>query len=124
MNQQILRRTGIIATGIVLAGLLAGLISQNINAQNSPNPQKPELTAQQPNPSVDTQLVEANTNFGFKLFSEILQQDSNKNVFISPTSVAIALAMTYNGASGETQAAMAHALELQGMSLSEVNQAQ
>ncbi|MFP4123055.1 serpin family protein [Coleofasciculus sp.] len=123
MNQQTLRRTGIIAAGIVLAGFIAGLISQNINAQNSPNPQAPELTAQQPNPSVDTKLVEANTKFGFKLFSEILQQDSDKNVFISPTSVAIALAMTYNGARGETQAAMANALELQGMSLSEVNQA-
>ncbi|MEQ9372369.1 MAG: serpin family protein [Coleofasciculus chthonoplastes F3-SA18-01] len=123
MNQQILRRTGIIAAGIIFAGLLAGLISQKINAQNSSNPQKPELIAQQPNLSVDTQIVEANTKFGFKLFSEILQENSNKNVFISPTSVAIALAMTYNGASGETQAAMANALELQGMSLSEVNQA-
>ncbi|MEQ8995416.1 MAG: serpin family protein [Coleofasciculus sp. B1-GNL1-01] len=123
MNQKTLRRTGIITAGIVLAGFLAGLISQKINAQNAPNPQKPELTAQQPNPSVNTQLVEANTKFGFKLFSEILQEDSNKNVFISPTSIAIALAMTYNGASGETQAAMANALELQGMSLSEVNQA-
>jgi serpin B len=123
MNQKTLRHTGIIAAGIIFAGLLAGLISQKINAQNSPNPQKPELTTQQPNPSVNTQIVEANTKFGFKLFSEILQQDSNKNVFISPTSVAIALAMTYNGASGETQAAMANALELQGMSLSEVNQA-
>jgi len=123
MNQKTLRRTGIIAACIIFAGLLAGLISQKINAQNSPNPQKPQLIAQQPNPSVDTQIVEANTKFGFKLFSEILQQDSNKNVFISPTSIAIALAMTYNGASGETQAAMANALELQGMSLSEVNQA-
>jgi serine protease inhibitor len=123
MNQQILRRTGIIAAGIIFAGLLAGLISQKINAQNSSNPQKPELIAQQPNLSVDTQIVEANTKFGFKLFSEILQENSNNNVFISPTSIAIALAMTYNGASGETQAAMANALELQGMSLSEVNQA-
>lgn len=123
MNQKTLRRTGIIAAGIIFAGFMAGLISQKINAQNSPNPQKPELTTQQPNPSVNTQIVEANTKFGFKLFSEILQENSNNNVFISPTSIAIALAMTYNGASGETQAAMANALELQGMSLSEVNQA-
>ncbi|MEQ9359251.1 serpin family protein [Coleofasciculus chthonoplastes] len=123
MNQKTLRRTGIIAACIIFAGFMAGLISQKINAQNSPNPQKPELTEQQPNPSVNTKLVEANTKFGFKLFSEILQENSNNNVFISPTSIAIALAMTYNGASGETQAAMANALELQGMSLSEVNQA-
>ena len=35
----------------------------------------------------------------------------------------MALAMTYNGASGETQQAMAETLELNGMSLDEINQA-
>lgn len=66
-------------------------------------------------------IVAANTNFGFKLFSEVLKQDSGKNVFVSPSSVAIALAMTYNGASGSTLEAMAKTLELQGLSLSEIN---
>ncbi len=68
-------------------------------------------------------VVTANTKFGFKLFAEVLKADRSRNVFISPTSVAQALAMTYNGASGETQQAMAQALDLQGLSLQEVNSA-
>ena len=73
-------------------------------------------------PTID-ELVAANTRFGFKLFAEIAKQDAGKNIFISPFSVAMALAMTYNGASGETQRAMAETLELHGMSLDEINQA-
>ncbi|WP_224412650.1 serpin family protein [Oscillatoria salina] len=45
--------------------------------------------------------------FGFKLFQEILQAEGDKNLFVSPTSVAIALSMLYNGAAGETQQMMA-----------------
>src|SRR4028119_678869 len=128
MNRQKLSRVGaIVAAGIVLTGLLGGLTAQRIDALDPlPNAQKPQessLMAQSPNRSVDSKLVDANTKFGFKLFSEILKQDSKRNVFVSPTSVAIALSMTYNGASGETQEAMAKALELQGMSLQDVNQA-
>jgi serpin B len=111
----------IVAAGIVLAGLSGGFMAQKINA-NSPKPGEPRLTAQSPNPPVNSQFVDANTKFGFKLFSEILKQDSKKNVFVSPTSVAIALSMTYNGADGETQQAMAKALELQGVSLQDINQ--
>ena len=62
-------------------------------------------------------LVDANNKFGFKLFSEIQKSQSNENVFISPISIAIALSMTYNGAAGETQEAMAKTLNFQGMSL-------
>ena len=74
-------------------------------------------------PELDDRLVTAQNAFGFNLFSQVMQSASNENVMISPSSVAIALAMTYNGASGETQDAMAQALELQGMSLDEINQA-
>jgi serpin B len=128
MNRQRLSRLGaVVAAGIVLTGLLGGLMAQKINALDPlPDSQKPtesHLTAQSPNQPVDSKLVDANTKFGFKLFKEILKQDSNKNVFVSPSSVAIALSMTYNGASGETQQAMANALELQGLSLQNVNQA-
>ena len=128
MNREILNRVGaIVAAGIVLSGLVGGLMAQKIDALDSlHNSQKPEnsrLMAQSPNRPVDSKLVDANTKFGFKLFQEVLKQDSNKNVFVSPTSIAIALSMTYNGASGETQQGMAKALELQGMSLQDINQA-
>lgn len=74
--------------------------------------------------AMNNQLVTANTQFGFKLFSEIIKQNGRQNIFVSPTSVAIALAMTYNGANGSTQQAMAETLQLKGMSLDEINQAQ
>lgn len=128
MNRQRLLRVGaVVAASIVLAGIVGGVMAQNMDVFGSRlNPQKPEkshVTAQLPNAPVNSKLVDANTKFGFKLFSEILKQDSKKNVFVSPTSVAIALSMTYNGASGETQQAMAKALELQGMSLPDINKA-
>lgn len=128
MNRQKLSRVGAaVAVGLVLAGLLGGLMARKIDAldsiSGSQKPRESHLIAQSPNQPVDSRLVDANTKFGFKLFSEILKQGSNKNVFVSPTSVAIALSMTYNGARGETQEAMAKTLEVQGLSLQDINQA-
>lgn len=48
----------------------------------------------------------ATTNFGLALFKEEARQNKGKNVLISPASVAIALAMTMNGARSTTLAAM------------------
>jgi serpin B len=66
-------------------------------------------------------LIAADTRFAFKLFDALTQQERERNIFISPTSVALALLMAYNGAHGETQRAMAAALELDGMSLDDIN---
>lgn len=114
------RMLSLVAAGVVCTGVLAGLMTQKIHA-DSPIPK--HTMAIQPDTTVDAKLVEANTRFGFKLFQEVTKKDGNKNVFVSPTSIAIALSMTYNGANGETQQAMANALSLQGMSLPELNQA-
>ncbi|WP_293073897.1 serpin family protein, partial [Moorena sp. SIO4A5] len=126
MNHQILSRIAtVMAVSILLTGIL-GCVSEKTNALDPlPNsePSKESMSAdQKPTLAVDTNLVDANTKFGFKLFSEILKQDTNKNVFVSPTSIAIALDMAYNGASGETQEAMAKVLELEGLSLDQLNQ--
>ena len=73
--------------------------------------------------NVDARLVAANTKFGFNLFNTLSKQQPNKNIFISPTSVALALSMTYNGVSGETQQEMTKVLELTGMTPQEINAA-
>jgi serpin B len=73
-------------------------------------------------PSVEKKLVESDNKFGLKFFKEVLKEENDKNVFISPLSVAMALGMTYNGAAGETQEAMQRTLELEGFTLEEVNQ--
>jgi len=58
------------------------------------------------------EMIEADNSFGFSLFKEVVNnEDPGVNIFISPTSVALALAMTYNGAEGETREAMEFALQ-------------
>ncbi|MBD2460185.1 serpin family protein [Oscillatoria sp. FACHB-1407] len=88
-----------------------------------PLPEQPQRLAQYSYPMVDSDLIDANTRFSFKLFSELIRQNGVGNVTVSPSSVAIALSMTYNGANAETQRAMAQTLEFRGMSLQEVNRA-
>ena len=73
--------------------------------------------------NVDARLVAANTKFGFNVFNTLSKQQPNQNIFISPTSVALALSMTYNGVSGETKQEMTKILELTGMTPQEINAA-
>jgi serine protease inhibitor len=72
--------------------------------------------------SVQERLVESDVQFGFKLFKEIIKKEKDKNVFISPLSVSMALGMTYNGADGKTKEDMQKTLELNGLSTQEMNQ--
>jgi len=126
-----------IVSSLLLLGLLGCAMSQSQAEESPPTMQSP--VAQSPAPSrplppapgdprvnfplVDPRLVTANTRFGFKLFSEVVSETPGKNVLISPSSVAIALSMVYNGADDTTRTAMANTLELSGMTLAEVNQA-
>lgn len=102
-----------------VAGVLIIKPPASLIAQEAPPP--PKISAS--NQVVNSKLVTANTKLSFKLFSEILKKQPNENIFISPASASIGLAMTYNGANGETQQSIAKTLELQGMSLQEINQA-
>lgn len=66
-------------------------------------------------------VASANTRFGFKLLMDVRAREPGANIFISPLSISIALTMTYNGAVGETQHAMAEVLEIEGLNLDAVN---
>jgi serine protease inhibitor len=68
-------------------------------------------------------VVRADNGFGFRLFKEISRLEGDKNVFISPLSVAMALTMTYNGAGGTTREEMESVLELSGFSVQQVDEA-
>ncbi len=59
--------------------------------------------------------------FDFELFRSAVYGDKGANVVLSPASARMALAMAYNGASGEAKAAMAKVLQLEGLSLDEVD---
>ncbi|MEI6503581.1 MAG: serpin family protein, partial [Armatimonadota bacterium] len=64
--------------------------------------------------------VAALNTLGCHLFRE-LSAAGARNTFISPTSLMLALAMTYNGARGETQTAMAKALQVSDTPTSDLN---
>ncbi|QLE41805.1 serpin family protein [Nostoc sp. C052] len=117
------RRYALAAASVVLFSVLGcSQVDSNKNALAQSSLPQPENPLQKKTVNTDTKIVESSNKFGFKLFSEVLKNDrGEKNIFISPSSVAIALAMTYNGASGSTQQAMAKTLELQGMNLPEIN---
>jgi len=67
------------------------------------------------------ELVRADNAFGIDIF-KLLSEKEKENFTISPLSISLALAMTYNGAGGETKTAMEEALRVKGFSTDEINQ--
>lgn len=71
-----------------------------------------------PKVSADTigdEVVEANSHFAFDILRAVYSSDSKGNVFLSPASISMALAMTWNGADGNTKEEMAKALGFDGV---------
>ncbi len=115
---------------IIRAVLLMTLGLLCLQCSNSTAPQEPD-----PNPpagpertpadltTAEKDLLASSNEFGFELFNKITSAEpADKNIFISPLSVSFALAMTYNGAVGDTRDAMATTLRLDGMSVEEADQ--
>lgn len=101
--------------------MVANLAAAPTDANSQANP--PSFNQPVSQSAIDPRLTAANREFGFKLFSQLVEQDASRNLLISPTSVSIALSMLYSGAAGSTQQAMAKTLAWQDLSLSELNQA-
>jgi serine protease inhibitor len=72
--------------------------------------------------ALDERVTDAYGDFGFELYRRLRDADPTGNVFISPTSAAFALAMTYNGARGETAAQMAAALGIGHLDRETINE--
>ena len=68
----------------------------------------------------DPELAGSANELGVNLMAQLLVED--ENIFISPTSIAAALSMTYNGARRETREAMAQVLGVQGVDLKRLNE--
>ena len=66
-------------------------------------------------------LVAANNSFGVGVFNNLVQQSPGSNIFISPTSISMALSMVYNGALGNTKSAMQQTLDYQNLDLNSIN---
>ncbi|NSW80082.1 MAG: serpin family protein [Chthonomonadetes bacterium] len=108
----------------VLAVLMAGCGSvATTGVGNEPSPQQNNNRTTETPRKVDPKLIEANNRFGFALLHALREADKGKNILLSPASITLALAMTYNGAAGETEQAMAKAMSLGEMDRETLNQA-
>jgi serpin B len=70
---------------------------------------KERITSPDVSPSDQAQLVEGNSAFAFELYQAL--KGNEGNIFYSPYSISVALAMTYAGARGDTAQEMADTLD-------------
>ena len=107
------RPLGLIALGLVVTQCHEAQITGPRRITSLPR----ALTA------AENSLVAADNRFAFRVFQQVARQASpDSNLFLSPLSVAMALAMAYNGAAGTTENEMQSTLELNGMTLDDVDQ--
>lgn len=109
----------ILTVSTFLAAMLFLTCQSDVTGPGEVNGELPrELTAS------EKQLVEADQSFSYDIFRQTVSYDNEEeNLFISPLSISTALAMTLNGAEGETLESMKEALYLSGMDTQEINQA-
>lgn len=67
-------------------------------------------------------ITTSNNRVGFNML-EHAETDELDNIFISPTSLFLAMSMAYNGADGETKDEIQSALDLEDIDLDDVNKA-
>lgn len=72
--------------------------------------------------SAEKDLVKADQQFSYNIFKQTVSYDQeSENVFISPLSISMALAMTLNGSEGQTFDDMRKTLALEDMELDAIN---
>ncbi len=86
------------------------------------------LQAQEPKPievnEKSKMVIGGNNRFGFDLFRQVCETEpAEKNLMISPLSVELALAMTYNGAAGTTKEAFEKVLHVAELPTRDLNTA-
>lgn len=100
--------------------ILFSLLSVNSCSKSSEEPWIPKTIELD---EKSAELVKAGNEFGLELFQRIYASETKyDNIMVSPLSVSLALAMTYNGANAETKTAMEETLKVYGLSPDEINQ--
>ena len=100
---------------MLVPALLLGSCQKNPDTQ--PGPKSLHLDQK------SLQLLQTSNDFAFDIFKKVVSLEEDKeNLMISPLSISLALAMTYNGAEGDTKEAFEKVLHLNGLSVEEINQ--
>lgn len=102
---------------VVLCVMVLGCSKTNTKQVSS----SPDVKSTKIDIAQNKSIAPMTNEFGFRLYSKIAGSEFKKNIFISPVSVELALAMTFNGASGTTKDAMSKALGYDKMSIESVN---
>jgi len=129
MQLDLNRRGLLAATGMAAAAALAGCSDSNpeadttdepTNATGEPPAEEPTGSLPEGSPSSTNErmaeLIAGNAAFALDLHEQLTAADDVDNVFVSPYSISVALAMTYGGAGGDAATAMRDTL---GFSLGE-----
>ena len=117
LKSKILALSLIIFTAVLMSSSCEGKHNE-IDLNNLPEPIKIELR------SSEIEMVRSDQSFAFNFLSYVYAEESaeeNNSFMISPLSLSMALAMTMNGADGETKSVMLEALKLKGFSDDDIN---
>lgn len=106
-----------ILTLTVLVLLLSGCGTSDDDSTDSENDHDKNTSE-----NVDRTIAEANNQLGFELL-KMVEPDEAGNIFISPTSLFMALSMLYTGAEAETKQEIADTLQLTSIEVDQLNQA-
>jgi len=107
-------------TSLSIILLLTGLLSCNGNIV-----EPDDIDPDPPRELNESEKVIASSDvaFSYRIFSETVNYDGNaENVFISPLSISMALAMVLNGAEGETHNQIKETLGLSELDENEINE--
>ncbi|TDE13824.1 serpin family protein [Dyadobacter psychrotolerans] len=107
----------VLKTSILFPAFLAGTFwacnSNSVNPDDQINPVE-----------IPSNIAAGTTTFAFDLFKNLqATQPANENLFVSPLSLHMALGMLLNGAENETAAEILKTLQMEGISLTDLNKA-
>jgi len=104
-----MKKTFLFVVSILMVTVMLGLAAcPHASAGELIKSDKPRETAPDVSTSSLATLVEGNSEFAFNLYQALKEEEGN--LFYSPHSISVALAMTYAGARGETEQQMADTL--------------
>jgi serpin B len=112
--KDLLRRTLIVIAllGLVGCGGPVGVPGGDRPPGEAVSSQKERVSSPDVSAADMADLVDGNSGFAFDLYQFLREETGDDNLFYSPYSISLALAMTYAGARSETERQMADALHL------------
>lgn len=102
-------------TMLLFTGILSGCNDAVVDSERSSRTEVRSLTES------EKAISESGNQFSYRLFSELVEQGEDENIFISPLSVSLAFAMVLNGAEGETFQEIKEVLDLGDIDLETIN---